>query len=607
MTDINIKTNDPKTNLKADVFDFIMPFITLFTVYKLTELLFTEDFICTALIYLIFFVAASAYIIIGRKAFHAGAIFTGCLCLITAAALAIHGSYLSIPLLMFLSALYCLTLTKSNFHRSGSYLYGFDLLERAFLTPVANLFLPLKSAVNSLRALKKSGQSFGLLSGFLVAAPVLAILIFLLTESDAAFESVAGSLLKLLPDLSLDFYCAITLIFTPYIVSVLFAFKHGISSDRGKSLRARIKKLRFMNTAFIGGFLGSVSLLYVVYLLSQTAYFFSAFGGKLPDTVDITLSEYARRGFFEMSAVAAINLCLIGAGAIFSKRQGEKFTKIYKALALFLCGFTMLLITTAMSKMALYISELGLTHKRLAVSVFNVLMFLAFIFIIVRLFKKDFPYFRYICVISLTTVTVFMLVGADSVIGYYNTAAYLSGKHKEIDIALLQELNDYDELKYLDKLVDDEKFGNEAKSAIGSRYPYLYNSEANYTVKHRLAVKYAKDNSERFREYYRNSLRPSPTTLELLVRMTAEYGISGISIYDGFESQGFEYADGESIIYDTIEFILPPENIDKVTTIDVTVTFYDGSVQTAKINYHEANFYKITTNSDGALFIEALV
>ncbi len=607
MTDINIKTNNPSANLKADIFDFIIPFISFFAVYKLTELLFAEDFICTALVYLIFFAAASAYIIIGRKAFRAGAIFTGALCLIAAVSLAVHGSYLSIPFLMLLSALYCLTLTKSNFHRSGSYLYAFDLLERAFLTPVANLFLPIKAIINSLKSLKKSRRNFGLLCGFLVALPVLVVLIFLLTESDAAFESVAGSLLKLLPDLSLDFYCAVALVFTPYIVSVLFTFKHGSSSDKSKNLRARIKKLRLMNTSFIGGFLGSISLLYAVYLLSQTAYFFSAFGGKLPETVDITLSEYARRGFFEMSAVAAINLCLIGAGAIFSKRQGEKFSKIYKALALFLCGFTMLLITTAMSKMALYINELGLTHKRLAVSVFNVLMFLAFIFIAVRLFKRDFPYFRYICVISLTTVTVFMLVGADSVIGCYNTAAYLSGKHKEIDISLLQELNDYDELKYLDKLVEDEKFGNEAKSAIGGRYPYLYNSEADYTVKHRLAVKYVKDNCERFREYYTSSVKPSPTALEFLVRMTAEYGISAISIYDGFESQGFEYADKESIIYDTVEFILPPENIDRVTTIDVTVTFDDGSVQTAEINYHEANFYRITTDSDGALFIEALV
>ncbi len=607
MTDSNIKTKNPKTNLKADVFDFIIPLISFFTVYKLTELLFEEDFIFTSLVYLIFFSVTSAYIIIGKKAFHTEAIFTGCLCLITAVSLAIHGNYLSIPLLMFLSALYCLTLTKSNLHQSGSYLYCFDLFERALLTPVANLFLPLKTATRTLKALKKSGRNFGLLCGFLVALPVLAILVFLLAESDAAFESAVGSLLRLLPDFDLDLYTIIALIFTPYIVSVLFTFKYNVDGNANKSLRANIRNFRFMSAPFIGGFLGSVSLLYVVYLLSQTAYFFSAFGGKLPDTVDITLSEYARRGFFEMSAVAAINLCLIGAGAIFSKRQGEKFSKIYKVLALFLCGFTMLLITTAMSKMVLYISELGLTHKRLAVSVINVLLFLTFIFIIVRLFKKDFPYFRYICVISLTTVTAFMLVGADSVIGRYNTSAYLSGKHKEIDISLLQELNDYDELKYLDKLVDDEKYGNEAKSAIGERYLSLHDSDINYTVKHSLAVKYVSENAERFREYYTNSVKPSPTALEFLVRVTAEKGISGISIYDGFESQGFEYADGESIIYDTVDFILPPETIDKVEIITVTVTFADGSVQTAQINYHESNFYKITTDSDGALFIKPLI
>ncbi len=616
MNENNTKTNSLKADLKADIFDFIIPFISFFTVYFLTkEIIYEEDYIKTALIYLVFFIVATAYIVIKRKTFHPEALLTGTCCIALDVSLAFHGNFITVPLLMAFSAIYCLTLTRANIHFSGSYLYGFDLLQRSFITPLANLFLPLRAMFRSLKSLKKSRRNFGLLAGLLLAVPLLAVLIFLLMHSDAAFESLADGIMSKLEDIfprfEFDLYAFAALIFTPYIVSVLFTFKHGIDSEKGKSLRANIKKLRFANTAFLGGFLGSVCLLYAVYLLSQTAYFFSAFGGKLPDGTEITLSEYARRGFFEMSTIAAINLCLIGAGAVFSKRQGEKFSKIFKAISLFLCLFTMVLITTAMSKMVLYISDFGLTHKRLAVSVFNVLMFLAFIFIIVRLFKKNFPYFRYIGVISIIVVTVFMTVGADSIIGRYNTEAYLSGRHKSIDIDLLDyDLNKYDSIKSLYKLKDDPLYGTAAKTRLDD---YYIVSEAYFprTVSGYSAKKFVEANIEEFKIFYDEfglffdwdisgevTEPETADTVEIFLHNNSDKAINEVLVFDSVSNQSVSSPEKLAVFsYDL--YTEHPES-GKFT---LSIYLDNGFSWETEMYIEDTNFFQITDSDDGGIYI----
>lgn len=607
-----MENTNRKANLKAGILDFIMPVISFFTVYYLTfEIINESSFIKAALIYLLFFTCATAYIIIKRKKLHPEAIFTGTVCIVLTAAFALEGSFYIIPMLMASSALYCLTLTKANLHTSGSYLYGLDLLLSAFVTPVINLLLPLRTMWNTLKGVKKSRRNFGVLAGLILAVPLLGVLFILLMNSDAAFESTMDgfidALADFLPDFDGAFYTVSAIIFTPYIVSVLFCFAHGIDSERGKNIRSNIKRLRFASNSFLGGFLGSVCLLYAVYLLSQTAYFFSAFGGKLPDGTEITLSEYARRGFFEMSTIAAINLILIGTGAIFSKRKGEAFSKIYKAICLFLCFFTMVLITTAMSKMVLYINEMGLTHKRLAVAVINVVMFLAFVFVIIRLCRKDFPYFRYIMVVSLCVVTLFTIISPDAIIGFYNTEAYLSGKHQSIDIDLLDyHLNNYDSIINLYKLKDDPAYGIAAKSRLEDYYDLAdENYSKHSTIKGYKAEAFVKKHSDEFKGFYEDYgtifdweisddiVFPEPAAVkEVFFRNSSDKLISEVTVYDGYTSQVVLSPEIRAIF--SFEFA----GFEECT---VTIHFENGYIWEEVLELTDTNFFEISDSPDGGI------
>lgn len=601
-----------KKELKGDIFDFLIIPISFVTVFLLTLYIFDEHFITTALIYLVFFALATAYIVVKRKSFNLSALLPGTACLCVDAALALHANGFLIPVLMLFSALYCLSLTQSNLHSSGTYLYAFDLIQRGFLTPIANYFLPLRALVRSLKTKNENRHRLGAVLGLLLAVPVIIVLIFLLIESDAAFESLTSDFVNdiLSEKLSFNlepFYFIVALIFTPYIVSVLFAFKYDIDSHKGKSLRKNLSKLRIASPGFIGGFLGSVCLLYTVYLLSQTAYFFSAFGGKLPNGAAITLSAYARRGFFEMSIIAIINLCLIAFGAIFAKRKGESFTKLYKGLSLFLCLFTEVLIATALSKMFLYISEMGLTYKRLATAIFDVVLFICFIFIIIRLFKKNFPYFRYIYVLSLVVVTVFSLIGFDNIIGYYNTESYLSGKHETLDIELMYfELSEYVNVKCLNKLVDDEAYGNTAKAKLSDIYVYTmeyYMDEEDYCVDQGLMKKHLKEDSQRYESYVEEfGSEYGNGNIYIKIDGDMEFISAGLS-FDS-ESQGTVKADEKPFKKGkTIVFEQHPAYYYNIT---LTLTLKNGETLDIPLPYSSRNCYRISSDNSNNLTVQAV-
>lgn len=601
-----------KKELKGDIFDFLIIPISFVTVFLLTLYIFDEHFITTALIYLVFFALATAYIVVKRKSFNLSALLPGTACLCVDAALALHANGFLIPVLMLFSALYCLSLTQSNLHSSGTYLYAFDLIQRGFLTPIANYFLPLRALIRSLKTKNENRHRLGAVLGLLLAVPVIIVLIFLLIESDAAFESLTSDFVNdiLSEKLSFNlepFYFIVALIFTPYIVSVLFAFKYDIDSHKGKSLRKNLSKLRIASPGFIGGFLGSVCLLYTVYLLSQTAYFFSAFGGKLPNGAAITLSAYARRGFFEMSIIAIINLCLIAFGAIFAKRKGESFTKLYKGLSLFLCLFTEVLIATALSKMFLYISEMGLTYKRLATAIFDVVLFICFIFIIIRLFKKNFPYFRYIYVLSLVVVTVFSLIGFDNIIGYYNTESYLSGKHETLDIELMYfELSEYVNVKCLNKLVDDEAYGNTAKAKLSDIYVYTmeyYMDEEDYCVDQGLMKKHLKEDSQRYESYVEEfGSEYGNGNIYIKIDGDMEFISAGLS-FDS-ESQGTVKADEKPLKKgETIVFEQHPAYYYNIT---LTLTLKNGETLDIPLPYSSRNCYRISSDNSNNLTVQAV-
>ncbi len=527
----------------VDVLTFPVIFIlTTYLISSVVDLFFSmERGLNTAFAYFGFFTVATAYIITKRKTFSKEAILPGALALLTAISYIIHGDeahfLFTFLMLIYLSGSYCVKMVSEAKDTYGSYFYLLEVWRSEVLIPVKNTFLPLRSLKTLAKKTegekkKLSGKALGIIGGAALSIPVIAIVVPLLIDGDAAFGSIAQTAMDKIEKIFENFFDGISsgllvnaflaLFVAPYIYNVMFCFRHGVTVEKRQEKNRKYENLRFVPSNVFAGFLGVISLVYVVYLLSQFAYFFSAFTGKLPDGSAISVAQYARRGFFEMAAVAVINLGIIGVTVLFSKRADGKISRMIKAFDLFLCGFTVVIVATSISKILLYIAEMGLTHKRIYVLVADLILLVAFAMVIVRLFKKNFPYMKVILAFACGVITLMSLVGTDSFIANYNVEMYLRGNLKSVDVHQLEDMG-LAALKPLHKLALNEKESDKilnysAKQAVANVFYYnavYYGAPEEYKEKGVIdrgftnfddyfALKYAEKNFDSLSEIHQN-------------------------------------------------------------------------------------------------------
>ena len=223
-----------------------------------------------------------------------------------------------------------------------------------------------------------------------------------------------------------------------------------------------------------------------------------------------------------MAAVAVINLGIIGVTVIFAKRNEGEISRMIKAFDLFFCGFTVVLVATSISKILLYIVEMGLTHKRIYVFVADLILLIAFAMIIARLFKRNFPYMKVILAFACSVITLMSLVGTDSLIANYNVEMYLRGNLKTVDIYQLDDMR-LAALKPLHKLAmsensDDKILIYSAKQSIAEIFYFEvvdYKSPEEYiesgmpdypftSIDDYFIRKYAKENFSSLAEIHQN-------------------------------------------------------------------------------------------------------
>lgn len=283
------------------------------------------------------------------------------------------------------------------------------------------------------------------LIGIGASLPFLIVIIPLLMSSDEAFsgliqifsENILLTFLKIILGLVIAYF--------------LITFCLTVKND-GLPECAKFNLEKIDQTAIIS-FLSSISVCYIAYLVSQLAYFFSAFKGLLPNDYSFTLSSYARRGFFEMCVIAVINFLLIFCVSLFSK-QGSKKNIVIKIISTFICVFTLVIIATALSKMFLYIDKFGMTKLRIVTSAFMVFLAVMFVALIVKIFAPKILIVKFGIVSASIVLIVLGLVNVNKVIAEYNYTAYIEGKLSTIDVSTIYELGD-EGVPYLIKLTQD--------------------------------------------------------------------------------------------------------------------------------------------------------
>ena len=296
------------------------------------------------------------------------------------------------------------------------------------ISKMAPAFRGLRKGFQESGNASKNGGAIAL--GLLLALPLLGIVISLLISADAAFDA----LLQKLPDWDLqEILCSV--IFGVLLAGFLYVRGAALRHDSKTAPDTRVRK--GMNPLTVNTVLIAIALVYLVYLISQLAYFSGGFLGILPE--GYTLAEYARRGFFEMAWLCAINLgtVALAVGLTSASTRSPLATRL---LCLFLGLVTLFLVASASAKMFIYIDAYGLTRLRILTEAIMIWLGLSALIVCVWLFLPKLAYMKIILVFALVMGAALGWADVDTVVARYNVNVYLSGDLQTVDVGYLASL-----------------------------------------------------------------------------------------------------------------------------------------------------------------------
>ena len=352
-------------------------------------------------------------------------------------------------------------LAGQNRRNPKGFLCFLDVPRTVFMLGFGYLAPAFRGLKLAIREGGTAGKKFGAVAlGLLLSVPLLAILIPLLIRADAAFDS----LLQKLPDWDLA-ELVVSILFGTLLACYLYcrgtALRHAPKTEPDTKIRKGVNALT-VNTVMV-----AVGIVYLVYLVSQLAYFSGGFSGILPE--EYTMAEYARRGFFEMGWLCAINLGII-ALAVGLTAGNARSPLLTRLLCLFVGIVTLFLVVSASAKMFLYIDAYGLTRLRVLTEAIMIWLGLSTLVVCLWLFLPKIAYMKIVLVFALVVGAALGWADVDTVVARYNVNVYLSGDLQTVDVGYLASLGN-GTTPYLLQLtqVKDENIAQTASNYLKSR------------------------------------------------------------------------------------------------------------------------------------------
>ncbi len=306
---------------------------------------------------------------------------------------------------------------------------------------IPNLFRHFLKPFQALRRRERSFNGFWIvLLSLLIALPLLALVVALLSSADQVFDGLLGDVGKAILD-SLDRGRFLwTWLKCGVFGLMLFSFLYSLMRPVPQREETKSEPLTLPCLPFIA----VLSVLDVIYAIFAVIQFVFLFGGARTAAMQGGYAQYARQGFFQLVAVAGINLL---AALSCAKAQG-KGKGILKVLIYLLIGLTAVILVSAVYRMCLYIGAYGLSVLRCATLLIMLWIAVALGAVAWKTARPDFRVFPVFLSAFLVLWLAFNYVDIASRIKDYNLAAYESGA-----------LSDFDE-DYVSSLAPDTERNN---------------------------------------------------------------------------------------------------------------------------------------------------
>ncbi|MCB2210182.1 DUF4173 domain-containing protein [bacterium] len=201
------------------------------------------------------------------------------------------------------------------------------------------------------------------LRGLLIALPVLLILASLLASADPVFGNRLAGLLNWFDFDNLGEYIfrLVYIFIIAYLLlgAYFFGLVESAKSEPKTNPDERKSGLGLIESSVV---LAAVNLLFLVFVVLQFTYLF---GGTENISVEgFTYAEYARRGFFELLAVALISLGLYYLLSMVTPRTQKRQRWLFSALGLLLVAQVGVILASALTRLGLYEGAYGFTRLR---------------------------------------------------------------------------------------------------------------------------------------------------------------------------------------------------------------------------------------------------
>jgi hypothetical protein len=217
---------------------------------------------------------------------------------------------------------------------------------------------------------ERSARVAALARGLAFAALPLIAFAALFASADVFFRDLLSGLLLITPS-DVFSHVAICAVFGWVAGSYLWGALLAEREPLPETPRIPWLRFEFIETAVVFGLIDGLFLLFVGV---QFRYFFGG-ADRVESSSSLTYSEYARRGFFELVAVAALVVPFLVLTHWLLPKAQSRLHRFYALAAGVLVLLVFVVMASALERMRLYQEEFGLTELRLYTTAFMVWLF----------------------------------------------------------------------------------------------------------------------------------------------------------------------------------------------------------------------------------------
>ena len=322
---------------------------------------------------------------------------------------------------------------------------------------------------------QKSKRGLAILRGVLLTIPLLLLFGLLLASADKIFSDMLGSAFDWLKFDIFDNFIPHTLIILLLTWLGAAALWHAMTKSEKQLAIQPDKPLfkPFLGMTETSIALISLNVLFALFLVVQFRYFFA---GSANVSIDgFTFSEYARRGFFELVAVALIASVLYFSLASFTKRNTQTKKRAFSVMAGLLLAQVGVMLISAFQRLRLYEQAYGFTSLRLAAHVFMVFVGLLLLALIIMELTNSFRRLGLVLMLGFLAFALVMVgLNEDALIAQQNLERAVQGE--KLDAAYLVHGLTNDAVPTLFRYMDDGELDPELQEKLqlvmACRYGY---------------------------------------------------------------------------------------------------------------------------------------